>query len=157
MRAFMGQVLAQLDRVETQRLGRAVAARHLQAGQVNVKTAGGASSKMKLTPETDSPNVRGHPSPQPGDEEGCVVSQQALDRCNRDYLSNLNKQRTGQRTPRCLLRDSGKATLPAHASTKAPAVLAVQGQAPLANRSRSENVRTSQSPASGVSSPIVHD
>ena len=93
-----GQVLAQLDRVEI--LAQVEAARAtLLASQANVKTADADIHQDEVT--ANAPDLPMYAATlrrnQQMKAEG-VVSQQALDDANRDYLSNMNKQRTAVAT-----------------------------------------------------------
>jgi HlyD family secretion protein len=93
-RVHKGQVLAQLDRVEI--LAQVEAARAtLQAAEANVKTADADIKQDEVAARApDLPMYAATLRRNQEMKEAGVVSQQALDDANRDYLSNLNKQRT---------------------------------------------------------------
>ena len=89
-----GQVLAQLDRVEI--LAQVDAARAtLQAAEANVKTALADIKQDEVAARApDLPMYEATLRRNQEMKAAGIVSQQALDDANRDYLSNLNKQRT---------------------------------------------------------------
>jgi HlyD family secretion protein len=93
-RVHKGQVLAQLDRIEI--LAQVDAARAtLQAAEANVKTAQADIKQDEVT--ASAPDLPMYEATLRRNQEmkaAGIVSQQALDDANRDYLSNLNKQRT---------------------------------------------------------------
>ncbi|HEX4172640.1 MAG TPA: biotin/lipoyl-binding protein, partial [Acetobacteraceae bacterium] len=97
-RVHKGQVLAQLDQVEI--LAQVAAQRAtLQAAQANVKTAEADITQDEVTAR--APDLPMYAATLRRNQEmkaAGVVSQQALDDANRDYLSNLNKQRTAVAT-----------------------------------------------------------
>jgi HlyD family secretion protein len=93
-RVHKGQVLAQLDQIEI--LAQVEAARAtLQAAQANVKTAEADIKQDEVTAR--APDLPMYAATLRRNQEmkaAGIVSQQALDDANRDYLSNMNKQRT---------------------------------------------------------------
>jgi HlyD family secretion protein len=93
-RVHKGQVLAQLDRIEI--LAQVEAARAtLQAAQANVKTADADITQDQVAARApDLPMYAATLRRNQEMKDAGVVSQQALDDANRDYLSNLNKQHT---------------------------------------------------------------
>lgn len=93
-----GQVLAQLDQQEI--LAQVAAQKAtLQAAQANVKTAEANITQDEVT--VRAPDLPMYESALRRNQEmkdAGVVSQQALENANRDYLSMLNKQRTAVAT-----------------------------------------------------------
>ncbi len=89
-----GQVLAQLDQQEI--LAQVAAQKaNLQAAEANVKTAQANITQDQVT--VAAPDLPMYESTLRRNQEmqaAGVVSQQALDNANRDYLAMLNKQRT---------------------------------------------------------------
>jgi len=90
-RVRKGQVLAQLDRVEI--LAQVDAARAtLQAAEANVKTADADIKQDEVAARApDLPMYEATLRRNQEMKDAGIVSQQALDDANRDYLSNLNK------------------------------------------------------------------
>lgn len=93
-RVKKGQVLAQLDRIEI--LAQVEAAKAtLQAAEANVKTAEADIKQDEVTARApDLPMYEATLRRNQEMKAAGIVSQQALDDANRDYLSNLNKQKT---------------------------------------------------------------
>lgn len=95
-RVRKGQVLAQLDQQEI--LAQVAAQKaNLQAAEANVKTAQANITQDQVT--VAAPDLPMYESTLRRNQEmqaAGVVSQQALDNANRDYLAMLNKQRTAE-------------------------------------------------------------
>jgi HlyD family secretion protein len=93
-RVHRGQVLAQLDRVEI--LAQVEAAHAtLQAAEANVKTAEADIKQDEVAAR--APDLPMYAATLRRNQEmkaAGIVSQQALDDADRDYLSNMNKQHT---------------------------------------------------------------
>jgi HlyD family secretion protein len=93
-----GQVLAELDRVEI--LAQVEAQRaQLQAAEANVKTSEADVTQDQVS--AAAPDLPMYATTLQRNEQMAkegVVSQQALDNANRDYLSMLNKQRVATAT-----------------------------------------------------------
>jgi HlyD family secretion protein len=93
-RVHRGQVLAQLDRVEI--LAQVEAAHAtLQAAEANAKTADADIKQDEVAAR--APDLPMYAATLRRNQEmkaAGIVSQQALDDANRDYLSNMNKQHT---------------------------------------------------------------
>lgn len=93
-RVHRGQVLAQLDKIEI--LAQVEAARAtLQAAEANVKTAEADIKQDEVAARApDLPMYEATLRRNQEMKAAGIVSQQALDDANRDYLSNMNKQHT---------------------------------------------------------------